>query len=263
MPENREGSRPDKLKVTGSIVTYNNAEDIENCIRSILTCTKGVRFTLYVIDNASTDDTLDIVKKNFPQVRIIRNRNNIGFGKGHNRMLPHLDSDYHVVINPDITLTRDTITELAAFMEKNKQAGIVSPKVLNPDGTEQYLPKRQPKFSYVMLSKFKPFKKYRDIYTMKDTAFTKAAAVGNVTGSFFMIRSELFKELNGFDDRYFMYFEDADIARSVREKGLRAVFYPKTNVIHKWKRDNTKSLKGIRIFLTSMLKYDRKWSRIK
>ena len=247
-----------KSKISAGIVTYNNEKEIAPCLGSLIRYTEGLNVEIYVQDNGSQDDTIEIVKNQFPQVHIIENDENKGFGRGHNAIMEVIESDYHLVVNPDIVFTEHAVSKLFAFMEKNPRVGQVTPKILNEDGTDQYLPKKDPTFAYVILSKFPPFKHYRRDYTRADETFKKPTKILSSTGCLFMIRTELFKDLGGFDERYFMYFEDADLSRRVRQKA-DVVFYPKIAVYHGWKRDNTKNLRGIRIFLTSMAKYFWKW----
>lgn len=244
--------------VTGSIVTYNNGKIIERCIASILEQTKGCRFRLYVYDNCSSDDTVSKIRSGFPQVKVIEGKANKGFGYGHNQVIKRVKSQYHAVINPDIFLDTDVITQMAEYMAGHPEIGILMPKVLNPDGTEQHLPKRQPNFKYVILSKFKKYRYYRDEYTRAGEDICAPVKCENISGSFFVADTAALKQLNGFDERYFMYFEDADLGK--RMAGIKEIVYhPDYYVYHEWKRDNTKSFKGIRIFLTSMVKYILKW----
>lgn len=246
-------------KVSGCIVTYNEEDIIEDCISSILEHTKNLDFTLYVSDNDSKDKTIEIVKEKFPEVVLIENKKNGGFGDGHNKVLKQLDSDFHVVINPDIILKENTIEVLVEYLKSHEKVAMITPKILNEDGTEQYLPKRNPKFSYVILSKLKPFRHYRAEYTRQKEDLKVPTKVEFCTGCFFVMRTRLMKQLGGFDPRYYMYFEDADLSRQVRNQGYDIIFYPMVKAVHKWKRENTRSLKGILRFLTSMMKYFYKW----
>lgn len=247
-------------KVSGCIVTYNEEDMIEECISSILQYTDDLDFTLYISDNDSKDRTVEIVKEKFPQVVLLENNRNGGFGDGHNKVLEKIDSEFHVVINPDIILKTNTIERLVEYLKANENVAMVTPKILNEDGSEQYLPKRNPKFSYVILSKFKPFRHYRRIYTRQDEQISEATKVEFCTGCFFVIRTEVMKQLGGFDSRYYMYFEDADLSREVRNLGYDVIFYPMVTAIHMWRRENTKSIKGVFRFLSSMIKYFCKWS---
>lgn len=248
----------DKIKVSGCIVTYNNGKIIEKCIRSILEHTKGVDFTLYISDNNSTDHTVQLIKEKFPQVIVVENKVNGGFGHGHNAVIPYLDSAYHFVINPDIFIDRDVISELTKYMADHKEVGMITPKIMNDNGTEQQLPKRNPNIRYLFLSKLKPFKKYRRIYTREDEKLSQPTEVDFCTGCFFGIRTSLYKKVKGFDSRYFMYMEDADLSRTVRKK-YKIIFYPLCYVYHEWHRENVKNFKGIRRWLFSMVKYFNKW----
>lgn len=251
-----------KLSVSACVVSYNNSKDILPTVRTVLENTKGVNLTLYLSDNGSTDDTVKLVKSNFPQVIIIENKANKGFGHGHNSVINMLSSDYHFVINPDIMLNEDTVTELVEKMEKDKSIIMATPKILNTDGTEQFLPKRNPRLRYLIggrLEKYaKVFKKYRDIYTMRNENIDAPLDIEFCTGCFFAIRTNTFKQLHGFDERFFMYFEDADITRRARKLG-RVVFFPDINVTHQWERASSKTLKYFLIQLSSMFKYMFKW----
>lgn len=247
------------MKVTGSIVTYNNGNIIYQCIQSVLEHTQDIDFTLYVVDNGSTDNTTEIVKKHFDgQVKLIENGRNLGFGKAHNRVIAKVRSDYHAVINPDITLAENTISKLCGYMEEHKDVMMTTPKILNDDGTEQYLPKYCPSIRYVIISKLKPFRYLRKRYTRQEEVFTNPTEMEFCTGCFFVVRTGLIKELKGFDPRYFMYCEDADLSRRVRQRG-KIIFYPMACATHKWERDNTRSMRGVLRFMTSLFQYFCKW----
>lgn len=247
-----------KGQVSAGIVTYNNVSEIISCLNSLIETTKGMNVEIYVLDNHSSDDTVSVIRKYFPRVHLIESSENLGFGRGHNEILKRISSEFHMVVNPDIQFTPEVVSKLTAFMCRYPEVGIVTPKIRNADGSEQFLPKRDPKFSYVILSKFRPFYFFRDEYTRADEVFNKPTRILSSTGCFFMIRTDMFRKVNGFDEQFFMYFEDADLSRRVRKKSA-IVFYPNAFVYHAWKRDNTRSFRGIKIFLISMLKYFWKW----
>lgn len=247
-----------KAKVSGCIVTYNNRDVIYECIDSILEYTTDVDFSLYVVDNGSTDGTLDIIRNNFKQVKLICNAENMGFGHGHNKVLTDIDSEYHVVINPDITLNMDTISLLCEYLKDNPDTAVVTPKILNEDGTQQFLPKYCPSIRHVIISKFKPFRYLRKEYTRENELLEEPTEIEFCTGCFFVVKTSVFKKLGGFDKRFFMYCEDADLSRRIQKEG-KIVFYPMVTATHKWKRDNTGNVKGIFRFLSSLFKYFMKW----
>ena len=133
------------IKVTGCIVNYNSYDTCRETVRSILEHTKGVDFTLYVVDNASADpEELPKLKREFPEIVDVQSIWNGGFGAGHNQIMHRLGSKYHVIINPDILFDRDVITELVNYLEENDDIGLVTPQIRNEDGTDQQLGKRNP-----------------------------------------------------------------------------------------------------------------------
>lgn len=118
--------------VTGCIVTYNNIATIDNAIGSLLRCTEAP-FRLYVVDNGSTDGTTEHIEKTYPEVTVIKSGSNVGFGAGHDLIMDRLDSDYHVIINPDIIVKDDVISILGDYMEQHPDIGMLSPEIRFPD----------------------------------------------------------------------------------------------------------------------------------
>lgn len=246
--------------VTGCIVTYNNMSTIDNALGSLLECIE-VPFRLYVVDNGSTDGTAEHIEKNYPEVTLIRSGANLGFGKGHNLVMDRLDSDYHVIINPDIIIRDDVIAKLVDFLEKNKDIGMASPEIRFPDGRLQILGKRTPCLRYLVASRMRgsgePSATLRE-YAMLDCDLTKPVDIENATGCFMFIRTKLFKEIGGFDKRYFMYFEDSDLTREVNSRS-RTVYYPGATVYHEWGRESKKNFKLKLVQINSMLNFFAKW----
>ncbi|MCL2539530.1 MAG: glycosyltransferase family 2 protein [Oscillospiraceae bacterium] len=247
-------------KVSAAIVTFRGYEKARRAIESILHHTKDVELTLYVVDNASGDDTALRLAKEFPSISVLEQKINNGFGSGHNAVIPLLESDYHAVVNPDIVLKSDALSELAAYLDENGEVGIVTPRILNPDGSDQLLPKRDPTLCSLIgrrvfggLLKAEVFH-----YQMLDRDLSQEQDIEFATGCFFMIRTCLFRELQGFDTRFFIYYEDMDITRRARGT-MRAVYYPKTSVYHDWERSSAHSLKYFLILVCGMFKYFGKW----
>ena len=251
-------------KVSGCIVTYNNKDKISRTIESLLEYTKGVDFELYVVDNNSTDGTPQFIKERFPQVTVIESGENKGFGAGHNKVLAFLNSKYHIVINPDIIIRDNAVEKIVEFMDNNKDVGVVSPKICFPDGREQILGKRNPHLKYLIASRMRdeknPSKLLRE-YAMLDCDLTKVTDIDVATGCFVVFRTEIFKKLKGFDQKFFMYFEDFDIARRAN-KISRVVFYPDATIYHVWGRESKRNMKLMMIHIKSMFRYFLKWKTI-
>ena len=248
----------DTISASGCIVTYNDREKVTAAVRSIMDMTKGVDFTLYISDNGSTDGTVEAIRESFPRVVIIENGENNGFGHGHNMVIPMLESEFHFVINPDIILTQDAISKMCLFLKENSDVGLICPKIYNEDGTEQFLPRRRPRLIYLLGGRIGFLSKYRDIYTRKSESFTLPEEIEFCTGCFMGMRTSVFEEFGGFDERYFMYFEDADLTRTIGKK-YRTMIYPDAQVIHMWERAGAKSAKYFFIQVSSMFKYLIKW----
>jgi Predicted glycosyltransferases len=249
-----------KPKVSLCIVTYQCYDNCRKAVQSILEYSKDTELTLYVVDNNSGDGILDKLKEEFPDIVAIQNPDNKGFGHGHNAVLPLLDSDYHAVVNPDILIDSDVLAELCGYLDKNPDIGIVTPKILFPGGEDQKLPKRDPSFlalfgRHMFKKKLKPVVEH---YQMLDEDLTEPIDIEFATGCFFVIRTEIFRQVNGFDERWFMYFEDMDITRRARAI-KRAVYYPYTHVYHAWERSSSHKPKFFVILVLGMFKYFGKW----
>ena len=249
------------MKITASIVTFNSADEIEKVLVSLLKHNLEMD-NIYVVDNGSSDGTTEIVKKKFDGVNLIETGKNIGFGAGHNLALKSVQSDYHIFINPDIIVEEGEIEKMAAYMESHKDVVVMTPKILNLDGTEQFVPKKRPKFKYIFAGRFEyKFKwcyKLRSEYTLRDVVINEPTEIDCCSGCFMFCRTSVLLDVNGFDERYFLYFEDADLTRELQKYG-KAMYVPNCSVTHAWHRDVTHSNKARKIALRSMFQYFRKW----
>jgi GT2 family glycosyltransferase len=250
------------LDCTASIVIFDNPpEMIRTAAEGFLSCPLNVE--LHVVDNSQTQalkySLIDLpIKYHFYGC-------NAGYGRGHNKALEESsDSRYHVILNPDIIVGPSTIYTLAAFMDENPDIGIVSPKILNVDGTIQGLNKRFPTIYDLFLRRFLPktfrplFKRRLDYYEMRDIGYDHMYDVPFLSGSFMFCRTDLMKKVGGFDPAYFLYFEDADLCRRVQETH-RTVYYPSVSVVHHWKREAHKNWLFTCYFISSAFRYFNRW----
>ena len=244
-------------KISASIVTFNSSDVITDLLDSLKDCEID---EVYVVDNNSSDNTVDLTSNNYPWVKIIKSKTNLGYGGGHNLAIETTNSDIHLIINPDIIIEKKQIERIKHLFETNSDIVLACPKVLNTDGTEQLLPKKNPKFKY-LLGGFLNIKRLRDEYTMKNLPSNQISDIEFCTGCFMMCRTGVLKKCGGFDERYFLYFEDADLSRKMFSLG-RVVYAPQITVVHKWKRENRRSFKGISLFLSSYFKYKKKWKKV-
>ena len=244
----------EQKKLSLCIVTYNNSDKIGNAVSSLKEQTKGIDYTLYISDNASLDNTVEKVLEIDNDAVILQNGGNIGFGKAHNTVIPIIESEYHAVINPDITVDYDVLTALCKYLDENPDVSMVAPKILYPNGEEQILPKRKPRLKYILGRRIPLFAKYSDEYTRINDVFNEPEEIEFCSGCFFVIRTEVFKKLCGFDERFFMYMEDAALTLRAKKFG-KPVYNPLEHVVHCWERSSSKSLKYLMIHISSLIKF--------
>ena len=251
--------------VSVSIVTYNSADVIGRLLSGLFEKTAGTDVCVFVVDNGSTDGTAALIKEQFPQVTVIEQENR-GFGGGHNAVLPHLSSDYHAIVNPDITFSEDVLSKLAAYLDENPDVAITCPLICNEDGSVQDVPRKNPRWRYVLAGKLQAhsryFRKQRREYTMSDADLSAPFEVEFCTGCFMFVRTDVFRQLGGFDERFFLYCEDADLTRRARRIG-KATCMPQAVAVHAWERGSYRNPKLFRIHLRSMRLYFRKWRKEK
>jgi len=224
--------------------------------------TKNIEYRIIIFDNSSKDKTLDLIDNfDYCNIEIIKNDKNIGFGAAHNSILARVDSEYHLIVNPDIIFIENTIYDIYNYMEKNIEIGLVTPKIINQNGTMQLLPKRKPKLIYLLSRRisFNFLEKYRYFYEMRDKDLQKKHDIEFSSGCFIFIRTELLKKVGGFDERYFLYFEDADLTLKVLSRS-RVQYNPDYIVIHRWDRASKRRYKYLLIQIHSMFKYFLKWN---
>lgn len=257
------------MSIAISIVTYNSQRDIEACLKSFVPTDYGsLNYEVYLWDNASTDHTCKIIEKyvnKYPQIFYLqKSKQNIGFGAAHNRVLLPKSSKYKVVCNPDIRILAGTLSSCINFVESHLKCGLVSPRIEYPNGEKQYQVKNQPTVLDLLLRRFfnqTTIKCIRDRmgrFEMKDLPDEIRYNIPYATGCFMFFRGDIFDEIKGFDERFFLHMEDADITRKA---GLRyqVCYVPQIIVIHDWERKMHKSIKQTICTIESMTKYFFKW----
>jgi GT2 family glycosyltransferase len=191
-----------------------------------------------VVDNCSTDGSLEMVELTFPQVKLIKPGENIGFARANNQGARSAYGRYLLFLNPDTVVFPDTFRSMIEFMDSQPNAGAANCLVLNEDGTIQLLAtRRKPTLLVLILEslglnrRFPNNYPYRK-YVMADWDRSAPRSVEVISGAFFMIRSDLFQALKGFDERYFMYVEDFDLSNRIIAHGQEILFNPSTKIVH-------------------------------
>lgn len=255
------------VKLSICIVAYNNYKDIKNALSSLEKYTSPkLSKKIYIVDNGtqiSEKSAVENFKAYLSKIRDVEYINtgeNLGFGKGHNQVLPIIESDYHAIINPDIIFCEDAFSEILKWMDANPEVGMTIPCIINEMGKKQEVYRREltvfDMFNRMFLKEL--FKKRAKKHTMQDMDFSKTFQVPFGQGSFLVIRSELFKKIGGFDDNFFMYVEDADLCKRVNQVS-KLMYYPGARVIHKWEKGSHKNRMLLKYHVQSMIYYFRKW----
>lgn len=220
------------------IVSYNVKTFLQHCIHSVQKASKGLNTELFVVDNNSIDGTGEMVQREFPNINFIDNGKNLGFGKANNQALKRSRGKYVLFLNPDTLIEENTLRVFLEFMDANEKVGIAGPKILNSDGSLQLACRRSfpspsialPKLLGLssLFPKSKLFGKYNLTYLDPD----KSYAVDAVSGSFMFCRGALIRELEGFDEDFFMYGEDLDLCRRMQLKESLVYYVADTTIIH-------------------------------
>ncbi len=219
------------MKLSIIIVNFNTANLTHECVNSIIDQKLSFEYEIIVVDNGSTDKSYEIFKKYEinKDVKIVYNRKNLGYAKGINVALKRSKGRYILILNSDIVVNKHAIERLLKFASKTKDAGIVGPQLVNPDGTRQpscmNLPSVKNALLEYWLGKTGSYEKFIP-------ASDKATAVDCVVGAVMMITPQGFKAAGLFDERYFMYYEDHDYCRRMKDKGLRVYYYPQSQFMH-------------------------------
>lgn len=225
------------MDITLSIVNWNTRDEIERCLKSALAQT-GVVLEVIVVDNASSDGSAKHIAEHFPSVTLIANDKNVGFGSAHNQSIRASHGRYVMLLNPDAYLPEtDILAKLVAFADANEEAGIIGPKILNPDGSLQLSARRFPTlgagvFRRTPLGKLFPNNRFVKQYVMSDWSHDEVRYVDWVSGSAMMFRREAVESIGLFDQGFFMYCEDVDWCYSAKERGWQVCYYPMATVVH-------------------------------
>jgi GT2 family glycosyltransferase len=234
-------------KVTISIIiVYYSADDIFTCIEAIRKSKPKTSYEIIVIDNSVSGSSR---LKKVSGITYKKAPKNGGYGYGNNLGVQIAKGDYFFILNPDTFVTENTIDVLHTFLEKNRNAAIVGPNLLHEDGTRydlmgsRDLTPLSGLVGHSFLNKLFPKNHVSKRYYLLDVSQTKLREVSSVPGCAFLIRSDVFRLAGGFDETIFLYYEEADLGKRVKELGYRLYITPEADVIHKKTFDNDPELK--------------------
>ena len=242
--------------ITASIVLFNeNLETLKKTVDSFLKT--PLKKKLYLIDNSPNNQ----LEKHFKdsEIAYVFVGNNIGFGKGHNLVLDKIKSDFHLILNPDVSFSTAVIPALIEELKKQRQVSFITPKVLYPNKELQFVCREHPTFLDLINRKLKVSRKQLENNEYRNQDLEKSFYPAFIHGCFMLFKTTDFKQLQGFDERYFLYMEDADLCRKIQKTNKKILYFPNVEIIHQHQKGSSKSIKLFLYHLSSAFKYFIKW----
>jgi len=250
------------VDISCSIVLYRNSPElVKAAIESFLQLTLSKK--LILIDNSPTDELKSLLLLS-KDIEYIKADKNLGFGKAHNIAMRWavVNAKYHVILNPDVYFNAGEIEKIFHYVESNPDVGQVMPKILYPSGEVQRLCKLLPSPADLFLRRFFPWfpgaEKRNVLYELQDSGYDKIMNIPYLSGCFMFLRTSALKEVGFFDERIFMYIEDADLTRRIHYK-YKTIFFPSSTVYHHYAKGSYKNLKLMLYNIHGAFIYFTKW----
>ena len=253
------------MKLSVVIVNYNVKHFLEQCLVSVRKAVRDIDAEIVVVDNSSVDGSVRMLKEKFPEVKLIDNKQNLGFSKANNQAIRQTEAEYVLLLNPDTVVEDDTLTKVVQFMDDHPDAGGLGVKMV--DGTGKFLPESKrglptPETSFYkmfgisgLFPRSKRFARYHLGYLDEN----EIHEVEILAGAFMLLRKSLLDEIGLLDETFFMYGEDIDLSYRILKAGYKNYYYPKTRIIH-YKGESTKkgSVNYVFVFYNAMIIFAKK-----
>ncbi len=277
LPQPVQAAAQGALDLAIVILNYNTAGLLRDCLQSVLASRTDMQVGVCVVDNASTDGSAELVRAEFPDVHLIVNRHNVGYSAGNNIGLrwfgfgernatqPH--PRYALLLNPDTVVPPDALERMAAFLDARPAAGVAGPRVRRPDGSLDRACRRSfptPQISFYRMtglsrvfSKSKRFNAYNLEYLSEDAVHP----VDSVVGAFMLVRGEAIEQAGLLDEEFFMYGEDLDWAKRIKDAGWEVWYNGQVSITHVKAAASRQSVKSRIDFYEAMWIFYRKHYR--
>lgn len=227
------------MDVSVIIVNYNTYNYTSKCIRTVIEFTKGVSYEIILVDNASTECSADDFKREFPSIELVKSPTNIGFTSGNNLGIEKAKGDYILLLNSDIELTNDSISECVKVIKAHDKIGVISCKLLYPDGMVQKQCQRFPSIARTLIELFRLhmfMSPAKQAVLMQNGFFDHLSSIytDSLWGTFFMFPKSILKQFEGnkLPGDIFMYAEDLLWCYLIKKKGMQIYYNAETSVIH-------------------------------
>lgn len=225
------------MQLSIAIINWNTKDLLRACLKSVFENLNALDAEIIVVDNASSDKSPEMVRSEFPEVKLVEAGSNLGFSKGNNLAYKHSCGKYFLLLNSDTVVLPGALTKLVDFMESNPRAGAAASKLLNGDGSLQRSCSPYPRpltefFDAVYLSKIFPKSRLFGSYAMSYWDFDEVKEVDFAGGSCLMLRRAALEEVGLLDENFFMYSEETDLCYRLNEAGWKVFFVPDAQIIH-------------------------------
>lgn len=226
------------MQLSVIILNYNVRYFLEQCVISVQNALETIEGEIIVIDNNSSDDSCEMMKQRFPNVKLIQNNENIGFPKGNNIGVSQAKGEYICILNPDTVVAEDTFVKVLAFAQKQSDLGILGCKLI--DGVGNFLPESKrgvptPWVAFTKITglyKLLPKSEIFGKYYAQHLTENQTGKVDILVGAFMLMKRDLYLEVGGFDEDCFMYSDDIDLSYRVLKGGKSNYYFHKTTIIH-------------------------------
>jgi GT2 family glycosyltransferase len=225
------------MKLSVVIICWNDLGVIRECLRSIYQGTHSIEFEVLVSDNGSADGSVEFIRNNYPAVRVLENRANLGFAKGNNVGVRASGGDYVLILNPDTIIHEGALDRFVEFADKHPEAGAFGCQVLNPDGTYQVSARLFPTVwrYWVSALGLKKLANLSSLFLFEEYPHWHGETERPIdwqSGCCVMFRGDLLRSLRGFDEQFFYHFEEVDLCRRVWSAGSPILFTPEAVITH-------------------------------
>lgn len=244
------------------ILSWNVRDLLRACLNSLPLAQSNIEVT--VVDAASDDGSAEMVRAEFPGVKVIASPENLGYARGNNLGLRAATGRYVLILNPDTEVMGDALAQMLAYMEANPRVGVLGPQVLYPDHTLQSTRRRFPSlavavFESTWLQPLAP-RRLLDRYYARDLPDDAISDVDWVVGAALVVRREACEQVGGFDEGFFMYSEELDWCRRMRAAGWQVVYFPPARIVHHAAKSSAQVPAATHIrFNASKVRYFRKY----
>ncbi|MBN2614170.1 MAG: glycosyltransferase [Bacteroidales bacterium] len=253
------------MQLSVVIVNYNVSRFLEQCLLSVRKAAQKVETEIWVVDNNSVDDSVDIVHQRFPEVKLIANKSNLGFAKANNQAIQQALGKYILLLNPDTVVEEDTFEKVIAFMENHPEAGGLGVKMVDGSGkflpeSKRGLPRPSTAFYKIFgLAALFPHSKRFSRYHMGFLDENQIHAVDVLAGAFMLLRKSTLDKTGLLDETFFMYGEDVDLSYRITQAGYKNYYFPETRIIH-YKGESTRksSANYVLVFYQAMIIFAKK-----